>query len=54
MLFPKLACTLFPVSLFVYLIGLGMAPSAQSISITRNLSWQGTNRCLDPWRDLGR
>jgi hypothetical protein len=43
MLFSKLARTLFPVSLFVYLIGLGMAPSAQSISITRNLSWQGTN-----------
>jgi hypothetical protein len=43
MLFSTLARTLFPVSLFVYLIGLGMAPSAQSISITRNLSWQGIN-----------
>ena len=39
----KLAHKLFPLSLFAYLISLAVTPSAHSISITRNLSWDGTS-----------
>jgi hypothetical protein len=41
MLTSKLARSFFPLSLLAYLIGLAITPSAQSISITGNLSWTG-------------
>jgi len=43
MFLSKLARRFFPLSLFAYLIGLTIAPSAQSISFTGNLSWTGLN-----------
>ena len=38
----KLVHKLFPLSVFAYFISLVVTPSAQAISFTGNLSWQGT------------